>query len=405
MAAPPSRLLADYAHTHWNGLQSAPRNVLKFAQTADGWLWMATPGGLYRFDGVSFERMDSVQGQHLLSSNVLGLLAASDGRFFVGYRFGGISLFVNGAAHHFGEAEGLPGGTVMSITEGPDGAVWAATGGGLAVLHPGTARFTRVGPDTGLPQGLARQVLFSRSGRLWVSVIGGIYYRDPGQQRFTRSWPLVDLMGMAESPDGTLWAGDGVSHYYRVHAAAPAGRIAAVPELDGTGMFFDRDGVMWLLKSHGLERRRGDWRPAPGAGQQLTTENGISGPLPQTYFQDREGNQWFGTSTGLDRLRRNRIRTLQVMSPLDHPAMAPLSGGAMLIGDMSSPRAYIADQHGLLRQALDQGFSASHLAADGALWAGGTTSTSGVWKAARPRGGRRCRITRRGCRWRRRCRR
>lgn len=377
MASTPSRLLADYAHTRWNGLQSAPRDVLKFAQTADGWLWLATPAGLYRFDGVTFERMDSVQGQHLLSSNVLGLLAASDGRFFVGYRFGGISLFADGAARHFGEAEGLPGGIVMSITEGPDGAVWAATGGGLAVLPPGVARFSRVGADTGLPQGVARQVLFSRSGRQWVSVVGGIYYRDPGQQRFTRSWPLVDLMGMAESPDGTLWAGDGVSHYYRVHAAAPPGRATAAPELDGNGMFFDRDGVMWLLKSHGLERRRGDWRPAPGAGQQLTTENGISGPLPQSHFQDREGNLWFGTSTGLDRLRRNRIHTLPVASPFDHPAMAPLSGGAMLIGDMSSPRAHIADAGGLQRQALDQGFSASHLAADGALWLAGRQH---VWR-------------------------
>lgn len=365
-----SRLLADYTHTRWNGLQGAPRDVLKFAQTADGWLWMATPAGLYRFDGTEFERMDSVQGHHLLSSNVLGLLAASDGRFFVGYRFGGISLFAHGTVRHFGEAEGLPSGIIMSITEGPDGSVWAATGSGLAILPKGAARFTRVGPETGLPQGVARQVLFSQSGRVWVSVVGGIYYRDPGQQRFTRSWPLVDLMGMAESPDGTLWAGDGVRHYYRVLAAAPSGpgRAAARPELDGNGMFFDRDGTMWLLKSHGLERRRGDWRPAPGAGQQLTTENGISGPLPQSHFQDREGNLWLGTSTGLDRLRRNRIHTLPVAAPFDHPAMAPLPDGAMLVGDMSSPRTHSATPHGLLRKVFEHGFSTSHVGPDGALW-------------------------------------
>lgn len=365
-----SRLLADYAHTRWNGLQAAPRDVLKFAQTRDGWLWMATPAGLFRFDGMAFERMDSVQGHHLLSSNVLGLLAASDGRFFVGYRFGGISLFANGAVRNFSEAEGLPAGIIMSITEGPDGSVWAATGGGLAVLYKGAAHFAPLGPDSGLPQGVARQVLFGKSGRLWVSVQGGIYYRDPGQQRFTRSWPLLDLMGMAEAPDGTLWAGDGVSHYYRVLAAAPPDKAVARPELDGNGMLFDRDGTMWLLKSHGLERRRGDWRAAPGPGQQLTTENGISGPLPQSFFEDREGNVWIGTSTGLDRLRRNRVHTLPVAAPFDHPAMAPLPGGGMLIGDMSLPQAHTASPQGLLRKAFDQGFSASHGAADGALWLG-----------------------------------
>jgi signal transduction histidine kinase/ligand-binding sensor domain-containing protein len=389
-ASPASRLLADYAHTRWSGLQAAPRDVLKFAQTSDGWLWMATPSGLYRFDGVAFERTDSVQGHHLLSSNVLGLLAASDGRFFVGYRFGGISLFTRGAVRHFSEADGLPGGIVMSITEGPDGAVWAATGGGLAILPKGAARFARVGPETGLPQGVARQVLFSKSGRTWVSVQGGIYYRDPGRQRFTRTWPLLDLMGMAESPDGTLWAGDGVSQYYRVLPEAPSRQAVARPELEGTGMLFDRDGTMWLLKAHGLERRRGDWRRAPGAGQQLTTENGISGPLPQSHFEDREGNLWIGTSTGLDRLRRNRIHTLPVAAPFDHPAMAALPGGEMLIGDMSSPQMHYAGPQGLLRRAFDNGFSASHSAADGALWLGARGSlwrTEGgrvTWRMALP---------------------
>ncbi len=351
-------------------MQGAPRDVLKFAQTTDGWLWMATPSGLYRFDGITFERMDSIGGHHLLSSNVLGLLAAADGRFFVGYRFGGISLFADGAVRHFSEADGLPSGIVMSITEGPDGAVWAATGGGLAVLARGAARFERMAPESGLPQGVARQVLFSPSGRVWVSVKGGIYYRDPGQARFTRSWPLLDLMGMAQGPDGTLWAGDGTSRYYRVYPAAPPGRGAAAPELDGTGMFFDSAGVMWLLKSHGLERRRGDWRGAPGPGQQLTTESGISGPLPQTYFEDREGNLWIGTSTGLDRLRRNRIHTLPVAAPFDHPAMAAMAtmGSGMLISDLASPRTDSAGPHGLRGQVFGHGFSASCLAPDGALW-------------------------------------
>ncbi|WP_170305546.1 sensor histidine kinase [Pseudoduganella ginsengisoli] len=391
-AAPPaSRLLADYAHTRWNGLQGAPRDVLKFAQTQDGWLWMATQAGLYRFDGVAFERMDSVQGHHLLSSNVLGLLAASDGRFFVGYRFGGISLFAHGAMHNFGEAEGLPTGIVMSITEGPDGSVWAATGGGLAVLRQGAARFDRVGTESGLPPGIARQVLFSPSGRMWVSVIGGIYYRDPGQQRFTRSWPLLDLMGMAESPDGTLWGGDGVNRYYRVYAEAPRGRAAPVAELDGNGMFFDRSGAMWLLKSHGLELRRGDWRAAPGAGQQLTTDNGISGPLPQTYFEDREGTVWIGTSTGLDRLRRNRIHTLPVAAPFDHPAMAPLAGGGMLVGDGSQNQTLHATAQGSLTKIFGRPYSASYTTADGALWMADSTEirrmegNRAAWRIALPK--------------------
>ena len=36
--------------------KGAPGQIHAFAQTSDGYLWIAAPDGLYRFDGVSFER-------------------------------------------------------------------------------------------------------------------------------------------------------------------------------------------------------------------------------------------------------------------------------------------------------------------------------------------------------------
>ncbi|WEF34083.1 hypothetical protein [Pseudoduganella chitinolytica] len=90
--AAPAPLPVDYTHTAWGSLQGAPVDVLKFAQGADGWLWIATATGLYRYDGVRFERTDSVHGHPLYSTNVLGLLAARDGALWVGYRLGGATV-------------------------------------------------------------------------------------------------------------------------------------------------------------------------------------------------------------------------------------------------------------------------------------------------------------------------
>ena len=36
--------------------KGAPGQIHALAQTSDGYLWIAAPDGLYRFDGVSFER-------------------------------------------------------------------------------------------------------------------------------------------------------------------------------------------------------------------------------------------------------------------------------------------------------------------------------------------------------------
>ncbi|MFZ6733561.1 sensor histidine kinase [Undibacterium sp. Ji42W] len=372
----PSRLLADYTHTAWNGLNGAPNDVLKFAQTTDGWLWIATPTGLFRFDGVRFERMDKVQGQPLQSSNVLGLLGSPDGSLWVGYRFGGISVFKNNTVRTYTEADGLPGGTIMSMTMGPDGSIWAATREGLAVLLPAAQRFSRVGTEMGLPQFMARQILFDKAGVQWVSVKGGVYFRQPGETRYTQAWPKLDLMAMAESPDGTLWASDGAYKFYRMSTSEPAGKPVPKPEIEGNGMFFDRQGVMWILRTHALERRRAPYTADNGSDQLLTKENGMSGPLPQTFFQDREGNIWIGTSHGLDRLRRNRLYILPVALPFDHPSMVSAGNGEVITADFVGPVRRFKS-NGDHQQELDTHFSMSYRADDGTLWLG---NDNALWR-------------------------
>ena len=52
LAAHAAPMLANYAHTAWNGQRGAPADVVQFTQTPDGWLWISSPNGLFRFDGV-----------------------------------------------------------------------------------------------------------------------------------------------------------------------------------------------------------------------------------------------------------------------------------------------------------------------------------------------------------------
>ena len=366
-AAPP-RLLADFTHTAWTGLQGAPSDVVKFAQTQDGWLWISSPGGLQRFDGARFERVETLAGHRLRSSSTMGLLATRDGGLWIGHRFGGITALVGGKVREYGAAQGLPPSAVFSLTEGPDGSIWACTSGGLAQLKPGAAHFVHLAPDTGLPAGPLRQVLFARDGRQWVSVQGGVYWRD-GEQPFRRAWPYLDLMAMAEGPDGTMWATDGVNRGYRLQAEAPSGKPEPRPAFAANGIHFDRSGTMWLLKGDALERVPASSICSSDATQQLTRESGISGSLPQTWFEDREGNIWIGTSSGLDRLRRNRLRVLATGTVLDHPGILADSDGRILIGNMAGAvYSYSADGQRLRREA--NMMTAGYRAPDGALWIG-----------------------------------
>ncbi|HEU0006473.1 MAG TPA: two-component regulator propeller domain-containing protein [Terriglobia bacterium] len=54
-ALEPSQTFGMYGYDVWHVKQGLPQaNVASIAQTPDGYLWLATPRGLVRFDGVRF---------------------------------------------------------------------------------------------------------------------------------------------------------------------------------------------------------------------------------------------------------------------------------------------------------------------------------------------------------------
>jgi signal transduction histidine kinase/ligand-binding sensor domain-containing protein len=368
-SAPP-RLQEQFTHTGWSALDNGPTDVLSIAQTGDGWLWLAAGTGLFRFDGKRFERLDNIDGNALLTSNVRTLYAPPDGGLWVGYRMGGgLSHFHNGRARHYGAAQGLPGGAITSIARAPDGALWVAARDGLARLDDGGARFTPIAAGAGLPQRRARQVLFGRDGRQWVAMQGGVYSRPDQRSAFQPAWPRGDLSGLALAPDGAVWASD-VDRYFQM---APAqGTAPAQPALRGNAMHFDRDGNMWLFRGGDIERRTA----GAGAAQLLQ----LGGGLAQSFLQDREGNVWIGSSSGLDRFRRNRLLTLPLPAQFNHPALAPAPGGGVWAGDRAGALRTLGPEGERTRGGvLDENVSALYRDPDGVLWAG---NAGGVWGAA-----------------------
>src|ERR1700722_11595571 len=56
-ALPPNLSMPQIQHTAWTAKQGAPADIWALAQSPDGFLLLGTGSGLYRFDGVTFERV------------------------------------------------------------------------------------------------------------------------------------------------------------------------------------------------------------------------------------------------------------------------------------------------------------------------------------------------------------
>src|SRR3982074_201322 len=52
----PCQALDELYHSSWDARNGLNGSVTALAQTTDGFLWVGTTDGLYRFDGISFER-------------------------------------------------------------------------------------------------------------------------------------------------------------------------------------------------------------------------------------------------------------------------------------------------------------------------------------------------------------
>ncbi|NVD70948.1 two-component system sensor protein [Duganella sp. BJB1802] len=369
-----ARLLSEYSHHAWTAAEGAPAQIQAITQTPDGWLWLSTPNGLYRFDGLNFERREQVGGRKLLSTIVLPLYTAPDGALWVGYRFGGASVFKDGQVRHYGAADGFPPGAAYSFARAPDGVMWATSAGGLAWLDG--ERWRRVGPDSGFDPGARSvwQVLFDRDGTQWVSTDRAVYYRRQGERRYQVASPAnIRLSSLAAAPDGTVWASNGSDANYRLSQRAPDGKPPARPELPGSGMWFDRAGTMWLLSEDRVERMLPDVFPDPR--QRITREQGLSGMSPQTFFEDRDGNVWIGTVAGLDRFRRNRVAPLPGNLDIATPALRADADGKVRVSGFGAG-SWLMDADGRQYEHAPYFFLSSAAGRDGRPALG---TDHGIW--------------------------
>jgi signal transduction histidine kinase/ligand-binding sensor domain-containing protein len=325
-ALDPTRSIAQLHHTAWTIADGIPANIWAIAQTPDGYLWLGSVNGLYRFDGVRVERMAV---DKLPSPSIHALAATASGGLWIGYErpVGTISYLHDGVVTNY-PVKLRNSTSVHAFAVGPDGTVWASTPD--AILRFDGKRWLPVKGDFGFSFSEGKGGVWSfgvaRDGTVWSKNLGGLYYFRPGQAQFERvpgSWGGPE--GFTTTRDGRLWTTDAhTPHLYAMPDLAGSGPLtrlvvqagAAVPNRIEGPILLDHDGTLWCSSVGGGGLRRA--RSVPGGmildraaqspGSSLTS-SGLTSDLVHTLFEDREGNIWIGTGLGLDRFRPANIVT------------------------------------------------------------------------------------------------
>jgi signal transduction histidine kinase/ligand-binding sensor domain-containing protein len=271
---------------NWTTRDGLPDNrVRDVTKTRNGFIWVATDGGLARFDGANFKIFGLQEG--LLAPIVLSLLEMDNDELWAATLGGGVSVLRDhGIVRTYTTDDGLPSNWVSLINKDANGGINVFSRGKGAHLQNGRFVPTETGyvsfpqrdaagnvwgirngqlrkfdrgawrPDSsGGPQSASALCLDPR-GNLWVCGEGRLWTHDAG------AWQSRELPDgttrppglMVAAPDGTIWIAyhrRGLYGFRNGRFIAPAATSDYVPDLVEK-VIITRDGQIWLTSSNGF---------------------------------------------------------------------------------------------------------------------------------------------------------
>jgi len=287
---------SQYLLQTWETDDGLPNNnVSAITQTQDGYLWMGTGAGLVRFDGTKFKVHPGTNKLGLFSSPIRFLTADRSGALWVVCESGTVARLEDGVLSVLLQPEATPTGSINSMVCDETGRAW---------ISLADSRFIRWSP--GGSTTFARQRDGTEYGHVFKAADKVLFTdaRPVAPVNSARFVTVTDNLGatppLLPSQRGSFWAICG-NKLCQTTAGLKTVTVAALPwkknANEGQVLFGSRRGVLFIgTRNCGLFR----------------VEDGRLTRLPTSHhnihavFEDRDGDLWVGTASGLNRLRPRR---------------------------------------------------------------------------------------------------
>src|SRR5580698_5778710 len=300
--------VSQYAHTAWQVREGFTKGYIRsIAQTPDGYIWLGTGFGLFRFDGVRVEHWQPpLNGEQFPSNFIVCLYVARDGTFWIGTR-GGLVSWRDGKLTRYPNLAGL---IIGSILEDRNGAVWV--GGSYSVASSGKlcaidgTNVDCYGSDGAFGNGVTGLYEDSHDV-LWVVGRDGVWRWRPGPPTFYHMpFGTSSVQKLGEAGDGTLLIPlpGKLARFRGGKLETQHSYPAPARNVDGVVLLRDRDDGVWIGTSGA-----GVVHLHQGRADVFSEADGLSGDLVTSLFEDREGDVWVATLGGLDRFRNYAVAT------------------------------------------------------------------------------------------------
>jgi ligand-binding sensor domain-containing protein/signal transduction histidine kinase len=295
-----TRSLDHFGRRVWQTDEGLPQNTVSdILQSADGYIWIGTGGGLARFDGVHFRVFDRRTTPELHSNLITSLYEDSHGVIWIGTPEG-LTSFDGVRWSLFTVRDGLPSNQIFAVYEDHRGMVWILTANGIARYDNG--RLSSITAQDGLLGGPIIAVHDDNSGGVWIATENGLNKLTGSRNRTLYKGAVT---GMAKGPAGDIWIttqrglASVVNGVLKFVLHSPALPVSSIDNL-----LVDHKGHIWLGSATGLAVWDGH------VIAKYTTQSGLPGNHIYKLFEDREGAMWVSTDGGLARIVNGQVDTL-----------------------------------------------------------------------------------------------
>jgi ligand-binding sensor domain-containing protein/signal transduction histidine kinase len=310
----PSKRLTQYRHSMWRiqdgFFPAAPGWV---SQTADGYLWVGTWNGTFRFDGVRFVPWSPPASA---SNHTYLFVPAKSGGFWINDNRGLSQIRDNRIVSHI-NLEASPG----RLVEEEDGSLWVTTwyrpGSPGSLCHATDREVRCFGKADGNPIRTAFPIVSDGTGGFWIGSDTTLLHWKAGASEVYEPPALRSnagqegLSSLIRNPDGSLWVGIAVAgrglglERFRNGTFKPF----SAPNFDETkisvlALLLDRDGNLWVGTAN-----NGLYRIHNNTVDHFGLADGLSGNSVKNLYEDQEGIIWAVTSNGIDSFQEPRVTT------------------------------------------------------------------------------------------------
>ena len=273
-----------------NGLPTSDANYI--LSSSDGYIWIGGYSGIIRYDGMSFERLDTSEG--LTSGR--GLFEDSKGRIWVGTNDNGVTVLDGNERIHFTYRDGLPSSSIRIFAEDKSGNIYIGTTAG--VCYADEQMQIHVVDDERINEERVLRLESDSTGRIYGQTKSGIIFaidnKSVSELYSSEDLGLETITTILADPnhDGKMYIGtDGGLVYYGEfgNSNEQLKCIDVNPINSVHWLSYDCEKVWVSSKTDlGYINERNEFHHI----HNLTAENGI-----EMTTSDYQGNIWIASST------------------------------------------------------------------------------------------------------------